>query len=147
MKRFLLSLGLLPFLAGLAFGQASVQQAAQQLTAATVVGTSATSAATVTITVPQGQFFYLTGVDIVNCAGASAVTAAAVTSITTTNMGGVAWTIGSGVTAGLCQPAPVTTFGPAGLKSAAAGTNATFVLPTFATNQTIRLNVYGYFSP
>ena len=139
---------LLCLVASLTFAQGptNVQQSAQRLDAATTVGTSATSAATITITVPANQYFYLTGIDITNCAGASAVTAAAVTTITTTNFAGTtpAWTIGSGTTAGACQPTISPTFSVP-LKSATPGTNVTVVLPTFATNQTVRVNVYGYF--
>lgn len=123
----------------------SVQQTATRNDAATVAGTSATSAATITIAANGSQYFYLTGIDIMNCAGSSAVTAAAPTTITTTNLAGSpAWTVGSGVTAGLCTNQTVNFGTP--LKSAVPGTATTFVLPTFATNQTIRANVYGFYA-
>jgi len=128
-------------------GAASVQQTPTRADAATVAGTSATSAATITISAVGNMYFYLTGIDITNCAGSSAVTAAAVTSLTTTNIAGSpAWTIGSGVAAGLCQPTIALAW-PTGLKSAVPGTATTFVLPTFATNQTVRVNVYGFYAP
>ena len=122
------------------------QQSATDLQAATVVGTSVTSASTITIAAVSNMYFYVTGIEITNCAGSSAVTAAAVTSVTTTNLGGAAWTVGSGATAGLCQPSPVNM--PLGrpIKSAVPGTAVTFVLPTFATNQTVRVSVYGYYA-
>lgn len=144
MKRFNLTIILGLMVAALAFGQSTpTQQAAQRLDAATLAATNVTSATTSTITVPAGYYFYMTGIDIQNCAGGTAVTAAAPTTITTTNFSGSpAWTVGSGVTAGLCTSQSVQMGAP--LKSAAAGTNVTFVMPTFATNQTIRLNVYGY---
>lgn len=128
----------------------TVQQSASRLDAASGYTTSASTGATITITPPAGQFVYITNVEITNCAGASAVTAAAVTTITTTNLGSgttPAWTLGSGVAAGLCQPSPVN--GPFGnpLKSNAPGTAVTFVLPTFATNQTVRVSVYYYTAP
>ena len=123
------------------------QQAPQRLDAVTRVETSVTSAATITLAVSSGQYAYITNVEITNCAGASAVTAAAVTSITTTNLRGATWTVGSGVAAGLCQPSPGNTSFPLGLKSAASGTDVTFVLPTFATNQSIRVSVYYYLAP
>lgn len=110
------------------------------------VATSATSAATLTLTPASGQSVYLTGLDIQNCAGASAVTAAGVTSVTSTNLSGLAYTVGSGVAAGLCQPIQAPNFGPAGLKAAAPGP-VTIVLPTFATNQTVRVNAYWYSAP
>lgn len=122
-----------------------VQQTASRSDAATIAGTSATSAATITIAANGSQYFYLTGLDVMNCAGASAVTAAAVTTLTTTNLAGSpAWTIGSGVTAGLCTNQTVNFGTP--LKSAVPGTATTFVLPTFATNQTVRVNVYGFYA-
>ncbi len=129
--------------AGLSFAQSTVpipvQQSASRLDQATYVGTSKTSAATITLTVDAGKLVVLDAIDISNCAGASAVTAAAPTDITTTGLNGVTWTIGSGVTAGLCQP--FTPFIPAtGLRGTA--NTATVVLPTFATNQTVRVNVY-----
>jgi hypothetical protein len=125
--------------------QYAVQQSPTRLDAATVVGTSKTSAATITVTPTAGLSFYLTGVDVMNCAGASAVTAAAPTDITTTNMNGITWTVGSGATAGLCQSENMAYVTP--VKSAAPGTAATFVLPTFATNQVVRVSVYGYYAP
>lgn len=126
---------------------APVQQLGTRLDAAQLVSTSATSATTITITPPSGYFVYITGLEITNCAGATAVTAAAVTTVTTTNLSGAAWTLGSGVTAGLCQPqAPNGPFSNP-LKSATAGTAVTIVLPTFATNQTIRVSAYYYFAP
>jgi galactitol-specific phosphotransferase system IIB component len=127
-----------------AMAQTSTQQAAQHLDAAQLVATSNTSAQTITITPPAGQYVYITEVDISNCAGASAVTAAAPTSITTTQLNGLTFQVGSGTTAGACQPADPHFYGN-GLKSAAAGTAATFVMPTFANNQTVRLNVHYYF--
>jgi hypothetical protein len=132
------SLGALP-----AAAQTAVQQSPTRLDAATVVGSSKTSAATITVTPTAGLSFYMTGVDIENCASASAVTAATPTDITTTNMNGAVWTLGSGATAGLCQPFTATYATP--LKAAAPGA-VTFVLPTFATNQIVRFSVYGYYA-
>lgn len=126
-------------------GYNRVQQDSQLLDAAIGIKTSATTGATLTIPGVAGQFVYVQQVDVANCAGAAAVTAAAPTTITTTNLpGSLAWTVGSGVTAGQCQAFPSIVY-PKGLKSLAAGTDVTIVLPTFATNQTIRLNVaYSY---
>jgi hypothetical protein len=118
------------------------QQSASLNDGATLTATSSTSAATITLT-PTGStgYIFIHEIDVTNCAGASAVTAAAVTSITTTNIaGGYSLTEGSGTTAGACQPTQVILF-PKGLRSQNPGTNVTFVLPTFATNQTLRVNV------
>lgn len=129
-------------------GGTQTAQQAQHYDAATNVSYSRTSAATITITPPGGQFVYITALDISNCAGASAVTAAAPTYITTTNISGnPQYQLGSGVTAGLCTTVALPAFNVGGLKSAAAGTAVTFVLPTFATNQTASVNVYYYYAP
>lgn len=143
--KVLAALAISAIFSGTAFAQTSTQQTAQHLDAAQLVATSNTSAQTITITPPAGQYVYITEVDISNCAGASAVTAAAPTSITTTQLNGLTFQVGSGTTAGACQPNDPHFYGN-GLKSAAAGTAVTFVLPTFATNQTIRVNVHYYFS-
>jgi len=125
---------------------APTQQASQRLDAAVIAGTAGSTGATITITVPGNLYFYLTGIDITNCAGASAVSAAAVTTVTVTGLAGSPiWTVGSGTTAGACQPTISPVFSVP-LKSATPGTNVVFTLPTFATNQTIRVNVYGYLS-
>ena len=121
-----------------------VQQTATHLDTATLVLSTTTSNNTNTITPPAGQYVYVTGMDIENCASGSNVTAAAQTAITTTNLNGVQWQIGVGPLAGTCAPVP-TNVGPTGLKSQNPGAAVTFVVPTFGTNQTLRLNVYYYF--
>ena len=152
MKRLLLLLlltFLVPALAGAqTFPGATLTQAApSRLDAATTAVYSRTTGATMTLTAPAGQFVYMTGIDIVNCAGASAVGAATPTYITTTGLtGSPQWQVGSGVTAGLCTSSPNVSFSTP-LKSTTAGTNVTVVLPTFATNQTVSVNVYYYTAP
>jgi len=127
---------------------APIQQVPTRLDASIGLVTSATSSATLTITPPAGQYIYLTALDVANCAGAAAVTGAAPTSITTTNFGGAAWLIGSGSSAaGQCLGSPAAGELGSPLKSAAAGTAATIVLPAFATNQTVRVSAYYYFAP
>jgi hypothetical protein len=124
-----------------------VQQTATMNNAATAAAHSHTSAATITITVPAGNYAYITGLDISDCATGTAVTAAAPTYVTTTNITGAPqYQIGSGVTAGLCQPTASLAFSQP-IKSAVPGTNVTFVLPTFATNQVDSVNVYYYLAP
>lgn len=110
--------------------------------------TSATSAATITVSPPGNQYVYITALEVMNCAGTT-VTAAAPLSLTTTGLGGgttPVWTIGTAGTAGMCNPA-VTSSYYIPIKSNAPGTNVTFVLPTFTTNQVIRVNVWYYFAP
>lgn len=113
---------------------------------ATQVSTTATSATTLTLTPQNGQYVYVTSIRYTNCAGASAVTAASVTTVTTTNLGGVTLQMGSGVAAGLCVQDGVDNFSGAGLRAAAPGP-VTVVTPTYATNQTIRVAVYWYSAP
>ena len=128
---------------------AYVTQTGNRADAAVFIATSTSSAATLTLTPNPGESVYVYSVHVSNCAGASAVTAAAVTTITTTAIGGgttPAWTIGSGVSAGLCTQVFTDTY-PTGLKGNGAGTAVTFVTPTFATNQTIRLVVVWRSAP
>lgn len=129
-----------------ALAQAPVQQVPTRLDAATNTSTANTTGAVITITPPGGNYVYVTGVDITNCAGASAVTGATPTTLSSTNLNGATWTIGSGATAGLCQPVPAS-LAALPLKSAAPGTNVTITLPAFATNQTVRVTAYYYFAP
>ena len=120
---------------------AVVRQDSLKLDAALQISTSATSAATLTLVPEPGQSVYVFVIDVQNCAGASAVTAAAPTTVTTTNLRGApAWTLGSGVTAGLCTQSFAVPF-PTGLKAEAPSLPVTVVLPAFATNQTVRVNV------
>ena len=151
MKRFLLAVLLTLTAVGAFAQQTGGTQTAQQAThydAATNAQHTHTTATTITITPPGGQYVYVTALDISDCATGTAVTAAAPTYITTTGLNGTPqYQIGSGVTAGLCQPVPVPAFNLGGFKSSAPGSNVTFVLPTFATNQVISFNVYYYYAP
>lgn len=117
--------------------------ASAQLKPGTAAAHSHSTGATITITPPAGNdFIYITGIDISNCAGA-AVTPAAPTYITTTNItGSPQYQVGSGAGTGLCQPASYDFSTP--LRAAVLGTAVTFVLPSFVTNQVISVNVYYY---
>lgn len=123
-----------------------VQQTATRSDAATNCGSSATSAATITFTPPGNLSVYLTEIDFQNVAGSAAVTAAAPTTVTTTNLTGLpVWTMASGTTAGTNTQSFSAVY-PLGLKSTTPGTAVTVVLPTFATNQTIRVNACVYYA-
>ena len=119
---------------------ALVQQSRTVLEAATTVSSSVTSAATITLVPDSGQSVYIAQIDFSNCAGASAVTAAGPTTVTTTNLYAAAWQMGSGVTAGLCTQSFSVSY-PQGLKAQTVNLPVTIILPTFATNQTIRVSV------
>lgn len=155
MKRIVLTLILLA-VASFALGQATqgptlpgavpTSQPAERADSATNSQHSHSTGATITLTAGAAgsntQSIYITGIDISNCQG-TAVTAAAPTYITTTGLNGSPqYQIGSGpATAGLCTPTSSIQFS-APLKNATPGTNVTFVLPSFITNQVISVNVY-----
>lgn len=129
------------------FAQTLTQQTPAHLDAQAQNTTFSSSAGTLTLTPNGGETVYLYSIDIHNCSDATGGPVGAVTSITTTNLGGLAFTEGSGSTTagaaggpGLCQPDLVIAY-PTGLKAQTPGTSVTFVLPTFATHQTIRINV------
>jgi hypothetical protein len=153
--RLLLVIALLELLGAPAFAQAPSVPAWHK-DASTLVQHSHTTGATITLPASglgcQNCFVYVDGIDIANCAGASAVTAAAPTFITTTNLavqGATApqYMLGSGVAAGLCQPSPVVQLPHGGIHSAVAGTAVTFVLPAFAANQVVSVTVYYHLYP
>jgi hypothetical protein len=125
----------------------SVTHTPTHLDACQFTASSSSSAATITIT-PGSGFVYICGISVQNCAGSSAVSAANPTTLTTTNISSTpSWLLGSGTTAGGCVQTFSENYGPGGLKSASAGVNVTFVLPTFATNQTISVKVFYNLAP
>lgn len=131
-------------------GTIPVQQAPQRLEAATQASYSRTASATITITGTAGFYIVIDAIDIMNCAGATQVTGAAPTYITTTGLtGSPQFQVGSGggAAGGQCVPVPMPALGPGGLKASTPGTNVTFVLPAFATNQTVSVNVYSHLVP
>lgn len=125
-----------------------VQQQAARIDSGAQYSTSATTAGTITLTPNGGESVYIYAIDIWNCSNATGGTVGAVLTMTTTNItGSPAWTLGTGSTTagalggpGLCQQELQISY-PTGLKSTSPGTAVTFVLPTFAANQTIRVNV------
>ena len=149
MKIFRLLLISLVAVALFAQSPSSVQQTAQKLDAALYAQTTATTATTLTMTPPAGQSVYIWQVDIQNCQDATGISAdAAPTSITTTNLGSLAWQMGSGITTnvGICEQTFSVSY-PTGLKSTVPGTAVTFVTPTYITHQEIRINVVYSFAP
>lgn len=132
-------------------GATFVQQSASRLDAVVSYATNTTSNTTTTITPTNANdSIYVYSVDIDNCGNATGGTLGAPTSLSTTGfLSGPTWTLGSGSTVagtlggpGLCQP-HINVQYPTGLKSATPGANVTFVVPTLAANEVIRLNV-GY---
>ena len=151
-KLLLLTLIALLAVAGPVQAQTLIQQSPTQLNACSLAqNKQATAGAvgTITITPPAGQYVYICEVDTLECNGASAITAAAPLFVTTTGLGGnPQYMVPVGpATAGVCMPAQIYLYPNGALKSAASGTNVTFVGPTAVTNQTINLNVVYYFAP
>jgi hypothetical protein len=144
MKRLLLA-ALVLVLPSVALAQVPVQHTATHLDAAQGYATSNTTGSVITIT-PQIGSIYLTSVHVSVCASGTAVAAAAQTSVTSTNLGGLTYQIGSTAAAGTCNVEFSDNFGPGGLKAAAPGP-VTITLPTFATNQTIRVGVSYWSAP
>lgn len=123
----------------------TVQQTATRADAASTCASSATTSGVLTFTPPGNQFFYLTEMDVQNVAGASAVTAAAPTTLVTANISGTpTWSLASGTTAGTNTQSFSVAY-PTGLKSITPASAVTITLPAFATNQVVRVNACGYF--
>lgn len=123
----------------------TVQQTATHADAAVVCATSASTGGVLTFTPPGTQFFYLTEMDVQNVVGGTAVTPAAATTLVTANITGTpTWTLASGVTAGTNTQSFSVEY-PTGLKSISPSSAVTITLPTFATNQVIRVNACGYY--
>jgi len=123
----------------------TVQQTGTRADAATICASSATTAGVLTFTPPGSQYFYLAELDVQNVVGASAVTAAAATTLVSANISGTpTWTLASGTTAGSSTQAFSVAY-PTGLKSISPSSAVTITLPTFATNQVIRVNACGYY--
>lgn len=125
-----------------------ITQTASLNDAATTTAHSHTTAATLTLTSAPNMYVYVTGMDISNCQAGSAVTAASPAYMTTTGLNGSPqFQIGSGpATAGLCSPTQNFAFSKP-LKAQTAGTNVTFVLPSFIIRQAVSVNVYYFVAP
>lgn len=122
-----------------------VQQVPAHVDAAAQVSTLATSNTTLTLTPNGGENVLIYEIDVSNCGDATGATAASQTNITTTNLAGSPiWIMGSGSASATLGPGgcfqEFSISYPTGLRSNTTGA-VTFVLPTFATHQTIRLNV------
>lgn len=138
----------LPLTADLLAQATAIQHTAARIDGPAQFATSASTGATITLTPNANEAVYIYSIDVDACSNATGGTAGAVTTMTSTNISGSpAWTIGTGSTTagaiggpGLCQP-PLKIVYPTGLKSNAPGTAVTFVLPTFAANQTDRVTV------
>lgn len=148
MRKYLLALALLPALCGLALAQAPVQQSPTHLDAATAVavtGTTANTQYTLTITVPAGQYAYITALSFDVCTNGTGSAVNQVTYTSTNLSGSPVWPFSIAATASICQHWQDII--PGGLKSSIPGTNVTIVTPAAATNNSYTVRAYYYLAP
>lgn len=148
MRKFLLGLLLAALLPALAFGQARTQQDPTRLDAATAVsvtGTAVNTQYTLTITVPAGQYAYITALSFDVCTNGTGSAVNQVTFTSTNLSGSPVWPFSVAATASICQHWQDIV--PGGLKSAAPGTNVTIVTPAAATNNSYTVRAYYYLAP
>lgn len=145
MRKLTLALLALLFTAGLASAQVSTQQSATHADAATAVavtGTAVNNQYTATITVPAGQYAYITAISFDVCTNGTGTAANQVTFTSTNLSGSPVWPFSVAATASICQHWVDTI--PGGLKSAAPGTNVTIVTPAAAANNSYTVRAYYY---
>lgn len=148
MRRFIASLLMLPLLCGLAFGQARTQQDPTRLDAATAVAVTASAVNnqyTATITVPAGQYAYITAISFDVCTNGTGTAANQVTFTSTNLSGSPIWPFSVAATASICQHWQDVI--PGGLKSSIPGTNVTVVTPAAAANNSYTVRLYYYLAP
>jgi hypothetical protein len=115
---------------------------------ATIQATATGATPTCTATVPAG-YLYITAIEYTLVCGTTTCTATAANNVSTTNLGGAAFTVpstGWGAAAGTAS----TTFFPfsySPLRSSAPGTNVTIGAFPAVTNGTWRCNIWGYTNP
>lgn len=148
MRKILLSLFALALSSSLVFGDAGVQQNPTHLDAATgvaVTGTAVNNQYTATITVPAGQYAYITALSFDVCTNGTGTGANQVTFTTTNLTGSPVYPFSVAATASICQHWQDII--PNGLKSSAPGTNVTIVTPAAATNNSYTVRAYYYLAP
>jgi hypothetical protein len=153
MHKIFLSTCALLALSGAAFAQVPIQQNGTMLNAATqvcAITSSGTALAvntttTATCTAPAGQYVYLTGVTFEVCTNGTGTAQNQVT-FTSTNISNTpSFEYSIAATASICQRWSEVFSVP--LKSAAPGTNVTFVSPAAATNNSYNIRAYYYNAP
>lgn len=163
MRKLLALCGLLCS-AGLAFGQAAVQQSVERFDVNTNVGftqAAAGSQSVLTITPPGGQYVYLTGISIDACVNNTGGTVVTNQSVTATGIiGAPGWQFSNPGTANTCAQGS-NGVGPVGygypantvsdkfttpLRSSVPGTAVVFTSPTTA-NVAYAIRAYYYFAP
>ena len=115
----------------------------QSTTLAVTVTAAANTAATATLPAVAAQFHYITGIEIMRTSTALLAGTATLV-VTTTNLpGGLAWSFGNAMAAGATQRDLFLTFNNP-IKSSAAGTATTVVMPAPGAAVLWRANVYYY---
>lgn len=153
MRKYLLSLFALALSSSLAFGQAAVQQSSQRFDAATAVAVSTNyntinQQGVATVTVPSGQFAYITRIELEAIQDATS-TAAVNSAFTSTGLGTGAtaspqWGFSLAATADATLYRDINMVTP--LKSATPGTNVTVTSPSAAAHLAFGIKVYYYLS-
>lgn len=148
MRRLLLALALLLLaVPACAQGPVQTQQALLRLDAASNLCTASSATPTCSITVPSGQWVYITAIEITLVCGTTTCTAAAAQTTSTANLGGVVFTVPSTGYGAVAGSGAVMYFPFANpVKSAAPGTTTSIGALPAVTNGTWRVNVWGYFS-
>jgi hypothetical protein len=127
-----------------------VQQSGTRLEAATQVAfaqAAAGSTSTATITVPAGQYAYITGVSMDTCADATGTTALANSSFTSTNIQSTpSWSISFAAAANTCGTRISEAYATP-LKSLIPGTAVTVVSPATSAHNMFTIRVYFYLAP
>jgi hypothetical protein len=148
MRKLLLTLASLLW-ASCAFAQAPVQQSGTHLDAATAVafGQAAVgSASTASITVPSGQYAYITGIGIDLAQNGTSTAVVNGNTVAMVNItGGPQWTFSCPATAN-ANCVGVREFFPVPLKSAAPGTTTSLTTGS-ATNVQYTVRLYYYLAP
>ena len=133
---------------GPAFAQAPVQQVPTRLDAGFGVATAVGAVNTqqiATITVPGGQYAYITGISIEECTNATGTVQSNVSFTSTNITGSPQWSYSQAATANVCQRWNENYATP--LKSAAPGTNVAITSPSSATNNSYGIRMYYYLAP
>lgn len=151
--RILLGIWLSLFATSMALGQALVQQSPTRLDVATGVAAAVgaiNTQQTATITVPAGQYAYITAVGLSACQNATS-TAISVATFTSTNLatqtGGTTptWLLSAAATAQLCYFSFESYGQP--IKSASPGTAVTIVSPAAVAQAGFGIRAYYYTAP
>jgi hypothetical protein len=125
-----------------------IQQGATQLTACTTgnANGAVNATATLTLTPPNGQFVYISEIDMQVANDATGAVVSTNLKFTSTNIGGWQFQFSAANAANTSTNYGPFIFGPP-IKSAAAGTAVTIVSPAANTHAAYSINACYYFAP